>query len=268
MKFITPFFAAFALIVFLSLGSSVSAHCGSCGVGEEKHSQADTVKKAECPNCEEGKPCEVCAAKMAKKAKKSAKMDCATCKDGKPCAKCAAGKSMKKVAAAGVGAAVASFSLSDSAGKQYSLSDYGKKVKVVVFYNQNCPYVVESYKRMDEFAKSYADKGVAFLAIDAGTNNSVEDIATHQKSVSFPVLVNENSNLAKKFGASRTPEVYVLDKDNKLVYTGMFDSGQDVDADGNRKTPAKDAVDAVLAGEDVEVTKTKAFGCGIKFKKK
>lgn len=162
-----------------------------------------------------------------------------------------------------LGQRVPNFTLPDTTGKEHSLSAYDGKVKMIVFYNQQCPYIVEAKDRINTFAKEYKEKGVVVLGVDAGTNNKPESIAKEAEGLDFPILVNSDSNLARKFEATRTPEIYLLDKNNELVYTGMFDSGKVAEGQ-ERKTPAKDAVEALLTGQDVTVQKTKAFGCSIK----
>lgn len=162
---------------------------------------------------------------------------------------------------------VPDFKLNDANGKTVSLSDYSGKPVVLVFYNQACPFVVEVKDRLNEFTKTYSEKGVGVLAIDAGINNSEEDLKKEAASVTFPILVNRDSDLAKKFNAKRTPEVFILDKSHKVVYTGAFDNGEQGAAAGARKSYAADAVEAILKGASPEVTQTKAFGCSIKFAK-
>lgn len=161
-----------------------------------------------------------------------------------------------------LGNKVPDFTLEDTAGKKHNLSDFKDQVVVVVFYNQTCPYVVDVNPRLAAFTNEYKDKGVKVLAVDAGISNSVEDIKAHADKQPYSVLLNRDSSLARSFGATRTPEVYLIDKTGTLVYTGMFDSGSQGDS---IKTPTKDAVDAILAGKEVTVQKTKAFGCTIKF---
>ncbi len=83
-----------------------------------------------------------------------------------------------------------------------------------------------------------------------------------ERSYSFPMLIDKGNVIADKFGATVTPEVYLFDKDGKLVYRGAIDndrSGENVTA-----RPLQDAVDATLGGKAVAKTETKAFGCSIK----
>lgn len=168
-----------------------------------------------------------------------------------------------------LGQKVPSFMLSDANGKSYSLAETtaAASATVLVFYNQNCPYVVEVEPRLAEFTKANAEKGVKVLAIDAGADKSVEDIQKHAAEVPYTILVNQTSEVARNFGATKTPEVFVLNKEGVVVYTGAFDSGAKGAKEGNLKTYAADAVNAVLAGQEPEVKQTKAFGCSIKFAK-
>ncbi len=167
-----------------------------------------------------------------------------------------------------VGKKVPDFTLPDTNFNTHSLSDFAGKVVVLVFYNQACPYVVEVEDRLASFTEKYSEKGVQVLAIDAGINNDAVKLANHASEKPYPILVNRDSNLARSFDAKRTPEVFVLDKEGVIQYHGMFDSGKVMNGEGQRDTPAKDAVNALLNGEDVKVKQTKAFGCSIKFNEK
>lgn len=167
----------------------------------------------------------------------------------------------------GLGERVPSFSLNDTTGKTHTLSDYKGKVTMIVFYNQGCPYVVEMWDRLSDFTTKYADKDVVVLALDAGDSNSAEAIAEHAKDRKFPILVDRTSNSARNFSATRTPEVFLLNRDGVVSYHGAFDNGARGAEEGTRRTYAADAVDALLRNEEPLVNQTKAFGCTIKFNK-
>jgi len=161
---------------------------------------------------------------------------------------------------------VADFSLPEAkSGKEVKLSEVaGEKATVLVFWNQNCPYVREAAPRVADLAKAYADKGVKVVALDAGVNNSAGDIKTYAEGQPFTVLVNSDSRVASWFGATRTPETFVLDKDRKVIYHGAFDSGKSKTESGAREDYAKNVVDAALAGKP-HTTTSRAFGCSIKY---
>jgi peroxiredoxin len=258
--------ASMAILSFVGMTTPAFADCGGCTVSDAK----STASSSGCPvaDAKSTASCEGCTG---------------TCGAGDPAAKVAdqhahadgdmhdhahdkmGAEKMVQKTGYEIGDKVEGFTLKDTAGAEHSLADLQGKVVMLVFYNQNCPYVVEAHERIGAFAKEYKEKGVEVIAIDPSYNNPLADVAEHQKSVPYTILVNNDSSVARRFNASRTPEVYLLDKEGKLVYTGKFDSGKELDANGNRETPAKDAVDAVLTGQEVPVKKTKAFGCTIKF---
>lgn len=225
----------------------------------------------------EGKTCSYSAAKSACSDKGSAtatevaysgeeKTCSATCSASDKMDVVKGGEGEKMKAGYALGHKVPDFTLADTTGMKHNLSDFDGKVRVLVFYNQACPYVVECYDRINEFSEKMADKDVVTLAIDAGINNSEDSIAKHAEKLNFPILVDRTSNIARKFNAARTPEVFILDRDGVVVYHGAFDNGKVEDA-SERRTYAADAVKAVLKGEEPMVSQTKAFGCTIKFNK-
>lgn len=167
-----------------------------------------------------------------------------------------------------IGSPAPNFTLKDANGNDFSLASQKGKVAVVVFFNQNCPYVVEAQPRIAEFAAAYKDKNVTVVAVDAGNNNKAETVKTFAADKPYTVVLNPTSDVAIAYDAKRTPEVFVVDKDGNLAYHGAFDNGQEGADAGARKSFTKDAVDALLAGKQPEVKETKAFGCTIKFAQK
>lgn len=150
-------------------------------------------------------------------------------------------------------------------GETKSLSDIdGDKATVIIFWNQECPYVTGSNgadKAVMNFVKEYADKGVSVIGIDAGVNNSEESITAYSKNLNFPLLMNRDSSLAAAFHAKYTPHTFVLDADHKLVYAGAFHTGN-----GDKiRTHTQNAVDDILAGNEPVVKEAKGVGCGIKW---
>lgn len=240
----------------LATGGLVLAD-GACSAGAEKVAKSD------------------CAAACSGAEKVAMKSDCATACSGAEKVAMSEGDvlNMAKGGAEGsavktgygLGHKVPDFTLTDASGKSYNLADTKGNPTVLVFYNHQCPFVVEVDQRLSDFTAKYAEKGVTTWAIDAGINNSVEDIGKHDAKYAFPILVDRSSQLAVNFAATRTPEVFVLCADGVVQYHGMFDTGQNTDAEGNRTAYAQQAVEALLAGKAPEVTQTKAFGCTIKF---
>lgn len=159
-------------------------------------------------------------------------------------------------------------------GKNHSLSDLkDKPVVVVVFTCNSCP-AAEGYEdRLIAFAKKYAeaaDSKVALVAINVNTIEEdrlpkMKEKAT-EKGFNFLYLYDESQKIAKDFGATYTPEFFVLNKDRKVVYMGaMDDKNNAADVKVNYLTPA---VEAALKGEKPEKAETIARGCMIRYKKK
>ncbi|MGF1573843.1 MAG: redoxin domain-containing protein [Sumerlaeia bacterium] len=150
-------------------------------------------------------------------------------------------------------------------GETKSLSDVaGSKATVVIFWNQNCPYVEGANGAADSieaFASKYKDQGVSVIAIDAGANNSPATIKEYSKSRTFPIMINDDSTLAAKFNATYTPNTFILDADMKLVYKGAFYTG----TGDSRVMHAENATKEIIAGNAPTVTSTKGVGCSIKW---
>ena len=164
-----------------------------------------------------------------------------------------------------IGAKVENFTLADTEGKQRSFNDLkGKNGALIVFMSAQCPVVKAYADRINTLAKDYQAKGISVIGMNSNATESLDYVKSNmtERSYSFPMLIDKGNVIADKFGATVTPEVYLFDKDGKLVYRGAIDndrSGENITA-----RPLQDAVDATLAGKAVAKTETKAFGCSIK----
>lgn len=155
-------------------------------------------------------------------------------------------------------------------GKQHSLADLSDaKAVVVVFTCNSCPYAVDVEDRMLELQQEYAPKGVALVAINV--NKVEEDLLpamkekAKEKGFVFPYLFDQTQQIARDFGATRTPEFFVLDGDRKVVYMGALDDspeGRDV-----KTRYVANALDATLDGTKVEVGETIPIGCSVRFER-
>jgi peroxiredoxin len=160
---------------------------------------------------------------------------------------------------------VDNFKLKDYNGKEHSLSDYkDSKAIVIMFIATECPVSNAYNGRMENLYNFYKNKGVTLIGINSNKAESVPDIKEHAKSnnLTFTILKDEKNIIADKFGASVTPEVYVLNPKFEVLYHGRIDDSrreQDVKA-----KDLKSALDEILSGKTVSVPKTKAFGCTIK----
>jgi peroxiredoxin len=154
--------------------------------------------------------------------------------------------------------------------KSLTLSDIKEPVVVVVFLANHCP-VVQAYEdRVIDFTNDYKDKGVKVVGIAVSQQSGdklpgIKDYMKDHKST-YIYGYDESQAIGKAYGATRTPQFFVLDKERKIRYTGaMDDNGRE---DKVTKTYLRDAVDAVLKGETVPVEETNAVGCGVSYNKR
>ncbi len=139
---------------------------------------------------------------------------------------------------------------------------------VVIFTCNGCPYAVDHEDRIDSLATHYAAAGakVAVVAINANQTDkdSLEAMETRarEKDFHFPYLSDPSQEVARSFGAARTPECFVLDADRKIAYMGAFDDSPD--GSGVERRYVEEAVAAVLAGKLPEITETAPVGCLIR----
>jgi thiol-disulfide isomerase/thioredoxin len=153
--------------------------------------------------------------------------------------------------------------------KSLTLSDVKEPVVVVVFLANHCP-VVQAYEdRIIDFTNDYKDKGVRVVgvAVSLMQGDKLPGIKDYmkQKKSNYIYGYDESQAIGKAYGATRTPQFFVLDKERKIRYTGAMDDNQREDK--VTKTYLRDAVDAVMKGETVPVDETRAVGCGVSYKK-
>ncbi|MFO0975034.1 MAG: thioredoxin family protein [Planctomycetaceae bacterium] len=156
--------------------------------------------------------------------------------------------------------------------RSYGLGDFsGKAVVVICFTCNSCPYSVDYEDRIIAFQKKYAEHkdGVAFIAINANkkpseTLEKMKDRAT-SKSFAFPYVIDETQQVADSYGASFTPEFFVLNRERKVVYMGAMDDK--TDAAQVKLQYLELAVEAALKGELPEVKEVPARGCAIPFRR-
>ena len=174
-----------------------------------------------------------------------------------------------------VGDTVKDFTLKNIDGKMVSLSDYKSARGVIVIFDCNtCPFSKAYNDRIIELSRKYK-KDFPLVAINANDpamspGDSFQDMVSlaRRKGYDFPYLVDETQNVAKSFGATNTPHVYVLSREGdafKVAYIGAIDNNAK-DEDSVSKRYVEDAVDAILANKSVPTTRSKAIGCGIKYR--
>lgn len=152
--------------------------------------------------------------------------------------------------------------------KQYSLADYqDAKAVVVVFTCNHCPVAVAYEERLVALQQDYRARGVQVIAINV--NNGVADRLDKMKEraasrgFNFPYLYDSSQESARNYGAAVTPHVFLLDGDRKIAYMGAVDDSQN--SAKVSKHYLRDAIEAVLAGKQPEVTETRQFGCSVKY---
>jgi peroxiredoxin len=176
----------------------------------------------------------------------------------------------------GIGETVADFKLKNVDDRFISLSDYKKGKGVIVIFDCNtCPYSKAYNSRIMGLNKQFASRGCPVVAINANdpamsSGDSFEEMKSQarHKNYDFPYLVDETQAIAKAFGATNTPHVFVLKNEGgtfKVAYIGTIDNSPKDESSVSKKY-VEDAVNAMLEGKDVSTKNTKAVGCGIKWK--
>jgi thiol-disulfide isomerase/thioredoxin len=149
-----------------------------------------------------------------------------------------------------------------------TLSDIKEPVVVLVFLANHCPVVVAYDDRIIDFANDYKNKGVKVVgvAVELRNEDRLPGIKQHiaDKKIPYVYGFDETQAIGKAYGATNTPQFFVLDKDRTIRYMGAMDDSQ---AEAKvTKTYLRDAVDALLAGKTPEVEETRPVGCGVKYK--
>ncbi len=166
------------------------------------------------------------------------------------------------------------FKLPATNGSTYQLSDFDDEVLVVFFTCNHCPYVIGSDEVTRQAAEKFAPQGVKFVGINSNSKNTyAEDDFQHMvarmNKYKFPwlYLYDESQEIAKTYGALRTPHFFVFDKERKLIYTGRgVDNPRDT-----RKMKTNDlerALEEHLAGKPISIPLTNPIGCNVKWEGK
>jgi peroxiredoxin len=165
-----------------------------------------------------------------------------------------------------------SFRLRGVDGAEHSLESYGGSDLLVLIQSCNhCPYVQAWEGRMNEIQSDYADRRVSLVAINSNDPDRYPEDSFEQmvkratrEGFEFDYLVDEHQSLARALGSERTPEVFVFDRERRLVYHGAIDDSRDDTAVTARYL--RDALDAALEGRDPPVAETTPVGCSVKWR--
>ena len=173
-----------------------------------------------------------------------------------------------------LGTQAPSFELPNVDGSTVRLADFrGAPAALVIFMCNHCPFVKHVAAGLADLAREYQARGVAVVGI------SSNDVTSHpadspeqmvaeveQRGYTFPYLYDETQEVAKAYRAACTPDFYVFDKDQKLVYRGQMDASRPDSGIPVTGQDLRAALDAVLAGKKVPEPQKPSIGCNIKWK--
>ena len=180
-------------------------------------------------------------------------------------------------ASADVGQPAPAFTATDSNGKTWSLADLHGKVVVLETTNHDCPYVGKHYRsaNMQTQQREAAAKGVVWLTVASSaageqgyvTAAQANELVKSSNAAPAAVLLDPQSKIARAYGATVTPHMYVIDAKGMLVYKGGIDSIPSADvADIPKATQyVRVALDDVLTGKPIAEASTRPYGCSLKY---
>ena len=174
-----------------------------------------------------------------------------------------------------LGATAPDFSLPDVvSGEQLTLAQISQgHPTVIMFICNHCPFVIAIRKTLVQVAHEYQQKGIAFAAINSNdVANYPDDSPEKMKELAdqltfpFPYLFDETQEVAKAYYAACTPDFYLFDKQLQCVYRGQFDDSRPNSKIATTGKDLKQAMDCLLAGQDIPTNQKPSVGCSIKWK--
>lgn len=171
-----------------------------------------------------------------------------------------------------IGSKAPGFKLPATDGNQYKLSDFDSEKYLVVFFTCNhCPYVIGSDEHTRKTVEKFAPRGVKFVAINSNSRNTYEEdsfpnMVKRMQEHRFPwlYLYDESQDIAKAYGALRTPHFFVFNQQRELVYTG-----RGIDFPRDYRQMKVDDLDKALTelteNKDISQTVTNPIGCNVKW---
>ncbi|MET1260070.1 thioredoxin family protein [Flagellimonas sp. DF-77] len=167
------------------------------------------------------------------------------------------------------------FSLFDTvSGQTLGLSEMkGRKGTVIMFICNHCPFVVHVNPQLAELGRQYQEKGIGFIAISSNDVENYPQDAPHlmtktaqMEGYTFPYLYDESQETAKAYDAACTPDFYLFDAQDALVYRGQLDDSRPGNGIPLSGDDLREAMDALLDGKDQTVDQKPSIGCNIKWK--
>ena len=173
-----------------------------------------------------------------------------------------------------LGTPATDFSLPGTDNKAYSLESFkDKKVLVVIFMCNHCPYVKAVLRRLINLQNEYAERSVQLVGINVNDANNYPDdspenmkVLAEKKNLPFPYLFDATQESARAYDAVCTPDIYVYGEERALLYRGRIDDNWQ-HPDEITRHDLKDAIEAILANQPVSDDQISSMGCSIKWKK-
>ena len=164
--------------------------------------------------------------------------------------------------------------MKDTQNEEISMNDAKRKNGLLVMFTCNtCPYVIKNQQRTNAISKYALESNIGIILLNSNEgarsgSESLEAMQTYAKNQNYKwyYAVDKDHEIADAFGANRTPENFLFDKDLKLVYHGAIDDNPSDDSNITRQH-LKEAMDNLLAGKDIVIKESRSVGCSIKRKK-
>jgi peroxiredoxin len=178
---------------------------------------------------------------------------------------------------AAVGAAAPDFVLTDLDGRPVTLSSFKGKTVVLEWFNPGCPFVRKSHTvaSLKDTPSRALKEGVVWLAVNSaapgreGAGTDANRKVGAEYGMAYPILLDENGNVGRAYGATHTPHMFVVDPAGTLVYRGAIDNSPDAEGqsptDGKLVNYVEEALAALKAHQPVKVPETKSYGCSVKY---
>jgi peroxiredoxin len=169
-----------------------------------------------------------------------------------------------------IGRQIDDFKLKDYRGQPHALADFqDQKLVVVAFLGTECPLARLYGPRMQELAKEFGPRGVAFVGVNSNRQDAITEVAAHARihGIEFPILKDLSNVVADQFGATRTPELFVLDENRIVRYHGRIDGQYGFGFGVGYVKPVLDrrdlaiAVEELLDGKQISTPATEIKGC-------
>ena len=173
-----------------------------------------------------------------------------------------------------VGQKAPDFTLTDLDGNTVKLAAFAGKTIVLEWFNPQCPFIKQAHTHtLKDYGNDLVKKGVVVLAINSAApgkqgNDPKENAAARETfGIAYPILLDPTGQVGKRYGATNTPHMFVIDDKGTLVYEGAIDDTQGGDPDPGETVTnyVEQALQSIANGTPMQPTHTKAWGCGVKY---